>query len=210
MTDGSRFKGLRGWIWAAIAALVLFGLVQWKGGKERRAQSNAESLTSTQPQTESAPDSEGPAAPDASAPSSSSEEPTADEGKISDAPRLEFPTLEKVREEVKANPHATPPSLVQFARDLAPQMEEALKAEEPKVVKRMAFALKACALSDSRNALPQVQALCISNWKRLVEAREKDVAGLRDELKRSESRFPAEAQRLIDASNAMLKPAGEE
>jgi hypothetical protein len=88
-------------------------------------------------------------------------------------------------------------------------MEEALKSTEPKVVKRMAFALKACALSTSENALPQVQALCISNWRRLVEVREKEVPGLREELRQAESRIPAEAQRLIDASNAMLKPAGE-
>ncbi len=72
------------------------------------------------------------------------------------------------------------------------------------------FALKACALSDSKNALPQVQAMCISNWKRVVEAREKEFPGLRDELSRSKNLIPPDAQRLIDASNAMLKPSGDE
>ena len=123
---------------------------------------------------------------------------------------LEFPTLEKVRAETAENPHATPPSLIQFARDLAPRMEEALSSQDPRVVRRMVFALKACALSDSKNALPQVQAMCISNWKRVVEAREKEVPGLRDELSRSKNLIPPDAQRLIDASNAMLKPSGDE
>ena len=72
------------------------------------------------------------------------------------------------------------------------------------------FALKACVLSDSKNALSQVQALCISNWKRVVEAREKEFPGLRDELSRSKNLIPPDAQRLIDASNAMLKPSGDE
>jgi hypothetical protein len=204
---------IKRWVGFA-AALVILGGALYLVGRRGSSDVSGPGGDAVEPRAESAgqvPDgvsdlsSPLPSAGPASDGEAGADSPTSDS---SSAP-LEFPTLEKVRAETADNPHATPPSLIQFARDLAPRMEEALSTQDPRVVRRMVFALKACALSDSKNALPQVQAMCISNWKRVVEAREKEVPGLSDEWKRSENLLPQEARRLIDASNAMLKPGGE-
>jgi hypothetical protein len=128
-----------------------------------------------------------------------------DETQEKESGALVFPTIEKVREEVAANPHATPPSLIQFARDLAPRMEEALQSRDPRVVKKMVFALKACALSSSEQALPQAQAVCAANWRRIAEARKDDLPEIGEEYRSSTSRFGGEVVRLLDASQKILQ-----
>jgi|GEM_PF-5002616 len=203
----------KSWV-VPVGVLAIIGGALYLGGKrEPHAPAVPDGVSEVRPpestvpteaggRTEVSPPPSGDAATDISA---REEDPASDSSTVP----LEFPTLEKIRAETAENPHATPPSLIQFARDLAPRMAEALSTQDPRGVRRMVFALKACALSDSKNALPQVQAMCISNWKRVVDAREKDLPGLRNELNGSESRFSPEAQRLIDASNAMLKPSGD-
>ena len=201
------------WVVPAGVLAIIGGALYLGGKREPHAPAVPDAVSEVRPpestvpteaggRTEASPPPSGDAATDISA---REEDPASDSSTVP----LEFPTLEKVRAETAENPHATPPSLIQFARDLAPRMEEALSTQDPRVVRRMVFALKACALSDSKNALPQVQAMCISNWKRVVDAREKEVPGLVEEWKRSENLLPQEARSLIDASNAMLKPSGE-
>ena len=122
---------------------------------------------------------------------------------VDSAPSLQFPTLEQVRREVEANPHATPPSLIEFAKAMAPRMEEALQSQDPRVVKRMVFALKGCALSDSNQAVPQVQALCVTNLKRLAEAKGNTFPGIEDAYREVGSRASPDARRLLNAADRM-------
>ncbi len=122
---------------------------------------------------------------------------------VDSAPSLQFPTLEQVRREVEANPHATPPSLIEFAKAMAPRMEEALQSQDPRVVKRMVFALKGCALSDSNQAVPQVQALCVTNLKRLAEAKSHTLPGIEDAYREVGSRASPDARRLLNAADRM-------
>ncbi len=89
-----------------------------------------------------------------------------------DSKELMLPTLDQLRAEVAKNPHGTPAVLVEFARGLAPRMEEALGSDDPNVVRRMVFFLKGCALSDSPQAVAQVQAQCLRNFERLAEKKQ--------------------------------------
>lgn len=83
---------------------------------------------------------------------------------------LAFPALDQVREEVRQNPHHTAPTLVSFARSLAPKMEAA--QHSPEKARSLFEELRNCALGYAKageQSLASVQALCLHNAKRLSE-----------------------------------------
>jgi len=110
---------------------------------------------------------------------------------------LKVPTQEQVRAEVKQNPHVTPPSLAAFARGLAPRMTEALNSNDPQVVKKMAFFLRACALSDSPQSVAQVQAHCLRNLQRLAEQKQALIPGLSAEWDETLQKAADEPKRIL-------------
>jgi hypothetical protein len=124
------------------------------------------------------------------------------------SPALRFPTMDEVRAEVAKNPHATPPVLLDFARAMAPKMTEALQSSDPQVVVRMAFALKSCAISDSAQAVPQVQSQCLRNLQRLAEAKKDLLPSLGGDLQEALDRAPAEAKRILNAAKSIEEHRG--
>lgn len=75
-----------------------------------------------------------------------------------------LPAIEKIKEEVRSNPHATPPSLLKFAQSMYPLMEKALKDEGDARV--LINALQDCALDESSAHAARV--LCVTNSERLA------------------------------------------
>lgn len=75
------------------------------------------------------------------------------------------PTLENVRQEVEKNPHAPAESLLRFAGDLAPKMEEAQKSDA--AAEKFFFELQECVASPELRENMTARALCLMNIRRL-------------------------------------------
>jgi hypothetical protein len=76
------------------------------------------------------------------------------------------PTLAKVAEEVRQDPHSTPPSLLRFASDLGAQMNEAIQSESS--AKAFFSQLEECIRGQGGQATAKsAQAICLSDAKRL-------------------------------------------
>jgi hypothetical protein len=71
-----------------------------------------------------------------------------------------LPTVETAREEVKANPHAPPKSLIQFANQVADRFDEVEKY--PDQAESFLAELEEC-VRDSANRLTSARALCLTN-----------------------------------------------
>ncbi len=77
--------------------------------------------------------------------------------------RRMLPLKEELKEEVRANPHQTPPALLLFAGRLGELME--LASENSADKKIILQELESCALDDQAAAL--ARALCLSNAEKL-------------------------------------------
>jgi len=81
------------------------------------------------------------------------------------------PSREQVAREVSENPHVTPPSLIAFAKALAPKMEGALQNEDQG--RALHEELEQCVEDQTRPAA--VRGVCLKNVERL-EAKYSDLA----------------------------------
>ncbi len=93
----------------------------------------------------------------------SSPEPVA--GKEGSAPPIHLPTLSRIREEVAADPHGTPASLLIFASQLSPRLKVAMNNEAE--ANLFVSDLESCVLSDVELTPSTVRALCIRHVKLL-------------------------------------------
>ncbi|MBI2606409.1 MAG: hypothetical protein HYW49_10045 [Deltaproteobacteria bacterium] len=80
---------------------------------------------------------------------------------------IEPPELDVIRDEVESDPHSTPPSMLQFARNMGKRMELALKSREKAAA--LFKELSGCASAEAGATAPSVKALCLSNAARLAE-----------------------------------------
>lgn len=108
------------------------------------------------------------------------------------AKQFPFPGQGDLRDEVAKNPHITPRALSEFAKSLAPMMEQALKVDAPKSeVAATALKLKECVLQPTSMSL---RALCHVNMKRIQKVHP-DVP----EADASQIKIPFRLQQLSDA-----------
>ena len=75
------------------------------------------------------------------------------------------PTAETMRSEVERDPHSPPTSLISFAADLAPKMDEAQKS--PAAAEKFFAELQDCLASPKLAQSRTVRALCLVNIRRL-------------------------------------------
>ncbi len=80
---------------------------------------------------------------------------------------VEPPELDVIRDEVEADPHSMPPSMLRFARNVGRRMEQALKSRENAA--SLFKELSGCASRETGATAPSVKALCLSNAARLAE-----------------------------------------
>lgn len=76
-----------------------------------------------------------------------------------------IPPADKILDQVKKDPHATPPALVQFSLDLGDKMDAAQNSE-PKA-RALFQELEDCTLGGAQQGRNSIQALCLLNAKRL-------------------------------------------
>jgi hypothetical protein len=81
---------------------------------------------------------------------------------------LSPPSLKVLRMEVKNNPHATPPSLLEFAARLAERMEAANSSVE--IASTVFKELEACITNEELREATSVQALCLEATSRLSKS----------------------------------------
>ena len=77
-----------------------------------------------------------------------------------------IPSQEVLREEVAEDPHGLAPSIIEFATDMAPHFERALKSEENARV--FLIQLEHC-VESVQNAPMTIRAICLSNAKILAD-----------------------------------------
>lgn len=99
------------------------------------------------------------------------------------------PTTEALREEVRKNPHRTPPSLVKFAGDLADRMSAA-RTDEAKA-SQLLGEFEDCLQSES--APSSVRTVCLANAGRLARFH----PGLDDRYKALFEAAPSDIQRQL-------------
>lgn len=75
--------------------------------------------------------------------------------------RLAVPSRDQLRKEVKANPHRTPQSILEFASTLAPKMALALKSEG--AGHKFFEELQRCVLNHAHQSSVVIRAICLSN-----------------------------------------------
>lgn len=82
-------------------------------------------------------------------------------------PPTHAPTVERVRQEVKQNPHALPPSLIDFSAKIASLMQKALNSS--KEAAEALPKLRGCALAPSADLVESARASCLVNIGRLAK-----------------------------------------
>jgi hypothetical protein len=76
------------------------------------------------------------------------------------------PTVDRVRAEVAANPHATPMVLLDFASKMASMMKVA--ETTPEAAEQAALQLDQCVQGDRSQWIDSARALCLANYARLA------------------------------------------
>lgn len=79
----------------------------------------------------------------------------------------EAPTIDRVRKQVAANPHSTPPILIEFAAHMATVMEDAAKSREN--ARQAAVKLKDCVSNPDSGLIESARAMCLVNLERLAK-----------------------------------------
>lgn len=79
----------------------------------------------------------------------------------------EAPTIERVRKQVAANPHVTPPIMIDFASHMANVMEDAAKS--PENARQAATRLKDCVSNQDSGLIESARAMCLLNLARLAK-----------------------------------------
>ncbi len=100
------------------------------------------------------------------------------------------PSLTETREEVAANPHGTPPSLLSFAASLGPRLDEALRS--PDKAEPFFNELVDCVEAPHGRMTPSAQALCLANVRRLGQK----IPAFRDRAAAAAERADPEVVRL--------------
>lgn len=100
------------------------------------------------------------------------------------------PDLEEIRREVSADPHTLPHSLLSFSLSLGDRMKEA--RHSPETAKKFFAELSECVNSQKLSGTRTLQAICLSNARRLTES----VPELQVSFKRLEESAPSEIQKL--------------
>lgn len=111
--------------------------------------------------------------------------------------RSAAPKHRTVWEEAEQDPHTTPPSLLKFAREMAPLMERALA--NPKDAELLTNELEQCMLNDT--LAQSARALCLSNAERLAAKH----PGLKNQAEAMKRKASPEIARLVDASKKFRK-----
>jgi hypothetical protein len=80
-----------------------------------------------------------------------------------------IPPVERVREELAADPHGHPPSYVAFATDVGRRFDEAVKTREGGV--RILHELVDCVESPEARALKPIRSMCLADLDLLADRR---------------------------------------
>lgn len=104
------------------------------------------------------------------------------------------PSVGDLRKQVEQDPHGTPPALLEFADEVASEMEGAF--DSPENARSAVRMLEGCALPEAEAAIPQsAQALCAENIKRLAERYPEE---LRADWERVRAQLPARVLQLLE------------
>ncbi len=186
-----KFEFRRFGIWLLIA-LILLGILGWKWSGSR-AQSPVTSEESTLVSEEPANPDQEALPPEPTTPKDAMP-PTNPAAKSLTNVLPQMPDLERIRQEVREDPHGTPPSLVQFATEVSDRLEEIHgdRQAESEFLRE----LLACSLPENPNSRPSsLQAFCFSTAKEMAE----EIPELQGEVDAAESQLDPETMKLINS-----------
>jgi hypothetical protein len=104
------------------------------------------------------------------------------------------PRVEDLRDQAEADPHGTPPALMEFADEVGREMEGAF--DSPEKARSAARMLEGCALPGPETPIPQsARALCAENLRRLAE---RYPAELSADWERVRAQLPARVLQLLE------------
>jgi hypothetical protein len=110
------------------------------------------------------------------------------------------PSSEELRREATEDPHQAPRSLLRFAERVGRKLGPALQDES--VALRLMPELAECL--ERPNLAPQIQAVCLNGAGSLARAH----ASLGPQYERLRERAPAEARRIVELRDSLLKEEG--
>jgi len=108
---------------------------------------------------------------------------------------LHPPGVSAARQDVEADPHGTPNTLVEFAGQLGGRMDEALGSKEKAT--ELFAELEKCVEDPSGNGLDSVRALCLWDASRLAQTH----AQLRPSFEALKAKTPQALFELLEASD---------
>lgn len=175
-----------------VAAYLLDHWSSSRSSRRLKVESDASSAGPIVENIESALSNPSPRPATESPATETSAPPKTERARTNERPRVAqlIPPVAKLREEVAASPHTTPPSLVRFALDLGQRLQAAEKSESEATL--FFGELETCVMDKAQ--VHSARAMCLMNAERLTQT----FSGLQARAVSLRQRVEPEVSRLAD------------